>query len=188
METVSRRREQTRQELGMDTIDKNQSALTQEEEKRDKEREWRDSIEQSASYRLCKGLAVAMDQFLLDPLMGLIPVVGDLVSSIGTLPYIYVSLFKVHSIPLTLAIIYNALVDILIGLFPVLGDFLDIFIRSYRKNARMIVGYVENDPKVRRQVRGSTLKMCIFIAILGICIYYMYQLALWIGHIIAGWF
>ncbi|RPD90414.1 DUF4112 domain-containing protein [Neisseria weixii] len=40
-----------------------------------------------------------------------------------------ISLFKTRSIPLTLVVIFNSLLDLLIGLIPVIGTALDFFHR-----------------------------------------------------------
>ena len=65
-----------------------------------------------SSYRIMVKTAKYMDQYYLDPLIGLIPGgVGDVLSSSLAMPFIYYSLCVVRSIPLTLAVIYNVLLD-----------------------------------------------------------------------------
>ena len=93
-------------------------------------------------YRLIRTIKNVMDRYYLDPLVGLFfPTAGDIFSSAMTLPFLTVSLFKIKSIPLTLAILYNMLVDMMLGIIPLwIGDLLDIFSRSYAKNYRLIVG------------------------------------------------
>ena len=83
-----------------------------------------------SSYRIMVKTAKYMDQYYLDPLIGLIPGgVGDVLSSSLAMPFIYYSLCVVRSIPLTLAVIYNVLLDVLIGAIPFVGNVLDIFKR-----------------------------------------------------------
>ena len=86
-------------------------------------------------YRLIRTIKNVMDRYYLDPLIGLFfPTAGDIFSSAMTLPFLTVSLFKIKSIPLTLAILYNMLVDMMLGIIPLwIGDLLDIFSRSYAK-------------------------------------------------------
>ena len=94
-------------------------------------------------YRLIRTIKNVMDRYYLDPLIGLLfPTAGDIFSSAMTLPFLTVSLFKIKSIPLTLAILYNMLVDMMLGIIPLwIGDLLDIFSRSYAKNYRL-TGYL----------------------------------------------
>lgn len=70
-------------------------------------------------YRLIRTIKNVMDRYYLDPLIGLFfPTAGDIFSSAMTLPFLTVSLFKIKSIPLTLAILYNMLVDMMLGIIP----------------------------------------------------------------------
>ena len=102
---------------------------------------------------------------------------GDLVSSVFGLPFIYVSLVKVKSIPLTLAIIYNYLVDILLGSIPFfIGDAIDFFSKAHVKNLNLITRYVEGDKKTIRQVRSKALLTGILILVLCIIIYFVFRL------------
>ncbi|PSJ79820.1 hypothetical protein C7N83_09945 [Neisseria iguanae] len=52
------------------------------------------------------------------------------------LVFVYISLFKIRSILLTLVVIFNSLLDLLIGLIPVVGTILDFFHRSYNCSCR----------------------------------------------------
>ena len=72
----------------------------------------RQQILQSTSYKMLERIAIYMDTYHLDPIIGLIPGIGDLISAILAIPFIYYSLFTLKSIPLTLAIINNILLDI----------------------------------------------------------------------------
>lgn len=133
----------------------------------------RAEIEKSTSYSIIKGIATIMDKYYIDPIIGLIPYgIGDTISCLCALPFLYVSLFKVRSIPLTLALVYNILADALVGMIPfAFGDVIDIFDRCYVKNMRLIVGFVENDHRTIRQVNKRALWMTIAIIILCILIY-----------------
>jgi hypothetical protein len=72
--------------------------------------------------------------------------------------------------------LYNIVLDCFIGLTPYLGDVLDAFYRSYAKNYKLIVGFVENDKEVIDEVRRSAWKSAILIVILVVACYFVYQL------------
>lgn len=98
-------------------------------------------------------------------------------SSVFGLPFIYVSLVKVKSISLTLAIIYNYLVDILLGSIPFfIGDAIDFFSKAHVKNLNLITRYIEGDKKTIRQVRSKALLTGILILVLCIIIYFVFRL------------
>ena len=101
-----------------DSLDKGGDANRKEEVHRQRREKEIRNLKASKAYKFISTVATFADKYFLDALLGLVPSVGDLVSSIFGLPFIYVTLFKVKSIPLTLAVIYNYLVDILLGSIP----------------------------------------------------------------------
>ena len=177
----SSRRTQAREELGFVEPEKEQEkidkALAREESRREKKELARQKLENEFSYRMVKGISFLMDKCFADAVLGIVvPGIGDFLSIALSFPFVYVSMFKIKSLPLTLAVLYNIVLDCFIGLTPYLGDLLDVFYRSYVKNYRLIVGFVEDDQEVIDEVRRSAWKSAIMIAILGVACYFVYQL------------
>ena len=135
--------------------------------------ERREKVEGSYSYRLVQIVAKWMDRYMLDPIIGfLFPGYGDAITSLFVVPYLYVSIFKVRSLPLTLAVIYNVLLDVLLGLIPFLvGAIFDCFNRAYTKNARLVIGFVEGRKDVIEEVNRKALWMALLIVLLCLLIY-----------------
>ena len=135
------------------------------------------NLKESKAYRFLCMITLLADKYFLDALLGFVPSVGDLVSSVFGLPFIYVTLFKVKSIPLTLAVIYNYLVDILLGSIPFfIGDAIDFFCKAHVKNLDLITHYVEGDKKTIRQVRSEALLTALLIIVLCVIIYFAFRL------------
>ncbi len=186
----SGRRRQAQEDLGLtsqeEQMDIERSIRKEEQRKAEKEMR-RMEIEMSSSYRMVQGIAKFMDKYLLDPIIGFfVPGIGDILSSVLVLPFIHVSLFKIKSVPLTLAIIYNVLIDVLIGLIPFyIGDIIDVFNRAYLKNARLITGFVEDDKEVISEVNRKAAWMGFMILVLCVLIYFMVLLVMklmdWLG-------
>ena len=132
------------------------------------------------NYMLIYNIAKYMDKYCLDPIIGfLIPGGGDILTSVMTVPYISVAAFTIRSLPLTLAVIYNMLIDMLIGSIPFfIGDICDVFHRSYSKNYELIVGFVEGDEYVIDAVNEKAVKTGIFIIVLCVLIYLMMTLVI----------
>lgn len=175
MAAVSERRKQVHRDLNLMSeseqreIDK---AVDKEEKRAQRKLEKQRRIEKSVSYRMVKGIATLMDKYFLDPILGLLPGAGDVLGTTLVLPFIYVSLFKIHSIPLTLAVIYNALVDAALGMIPFwIGDVIDCFYRSNLKSFRMIQGYVEDNEDIIEEVQKKAVFMGIMILVLCLIIY-----------------
>lgn len=161
-----------------DFFDKGSNAFNRKEELRRQRREKEiRNLKASKAYKFISTVTTLADKYFLDALLGLVPSVGDLVSSIFGLPFIYVTLFKVKSIPLTLAVIYNYLVDILLGSIPFfIGDAIDFFSKAHVKNLDLITRYVEGDKKTIRQVRSKALLTAFLIIILSVIIYFVFRL------------
>lgn len=142
-------------------------------------------IQQSASFLFMKKLAQWMDRYYLDPLIGLIPGVGDVTTALLSLPLIYLCIFQIRSLPLTLAVIYNMLADVVLGMLPFgVGAVLDFVNRSFIQNCRMITRYVENDRATITAVRRKAIWMALAIVLLCALIY---LLAVWVGRLMM-WF
>lgn len=167
MESSRRQRAQSDLGLNFEREDfRREAALAKEQERVAKKEAKREKMMNRSSYRIMVKTAKYMDQYYLDPLIGLIPGgVGDVLSSSLAMPFIYYSLCVVRSIPLTLAVIYNVLLDVLIGAIPFLGNVLDIFKRSYLSNLRLITGYIEDDKEIISKVRKKALATAVLIAI-----------------------
>ena len=161
-----------------DSLDKGSDAFNRKEEVRRQRREKEiRNLKASKAYKFISTVTTLADKYFLDALLGLVPSVGDLVSSIFGLQFIYVTLFKVKSIPLTLAVIYNYLVDILLGSIPFfIGDAIDFFSKAHVKNLDLITRYVEGDKKTIRQVRSKALLTAFLIIILSVIIYFVFRL------------
>jgi len=182
---IQTRRKEVESKLGFaGTIE--QKSLTDSIERENKRLEAkqrkREEMLDSSSYRLIDGIATAMDKYFLDPLIGLIPGVGDLLNSIFVLPFINVSLFKIKSIPLTLAILFNMMRDALLGMIPFwIGNIFDIFNRSFIKNMRLIKGFIDDDKEIISEVNRNAFWMAILIVLFGFLIYWLFSLAVKAG-------
>lgn len=176
-ELQSNRRQQAQQDLGLDNAREHaqmERAMQKEERRREKKLERQIEIEESFSYRATQSIAKYMDKYYLDPIIGFfMPGFGDFLTSILALPFIYVSLFKIRSIPLTLAVIFNVLRDVALGLIPVIGDFIDIINRGYLQSCRLIVGFVEDDKEIISKVRKNAVWMLVLILIFCLIIYWL---------------
>ncbi|MBQ9219221.1 MAG: DUF4112 domain-containing protein [Muribaculaceae bacterium] len=113
----------------------------------------RQQAKDSKVYRMMEAMERYMDRYYLDAIIGFIPGWGDAISLLCAAPFVYFSARVVKSVPLTLAVINNALRDILLGLIPFfVGDIIDVFHRSNSRNMAMVRGFVEGDQVVIKQV------------------------------------
>lgn len=161
-------------------------AINKEELRRKRKEEKLRELQESDSYQLISFITTLSDKYFLDPIIGLFPVVGDFITSVVGLPFIYVTLVKVRSFPLTLAVIYNYVVDMLLGCIPFfIGDVIDIFNRAHIKNMKLITHYVQDDKATVNEVNSKALRTAFLIVILSIVIYYTIKLVS--GALAWGW-
>ena len=99
----------------------------------------RKRLMENQAYQTMGNLARYMDRYYLDALIGIIPGWGDAIALICVVPFVYFSFRVIRSIPLTLAVLNNALRDVLMGMIPFfVGDIIDIFHRANIQNMQMI--------------------------------------------------
>ena len=115
-----------------------------------------------------------MDRYYLDALIGIIPGWGDAIALLCVVPFVYFSLCVLRSIPLTLAVLNNALRDMLMGMIPFfVGDVIDFFHRANIQNMQMIQGFVDGDEVVIRQVNRRAWQSAIVLIVLILLIVLM---------------
>ena len=96
-----------------EAIERRALARAQEEAREARRAARRAEVEASAAYTLIRQIARWTDRWHIDPLIGLVlPGAGDALSAFCALPYLYVSIAKVRSLPLTLAVLANTLLDL----------------------------------------------------------------------------
>ena len=118
-------------------------------------------------YQSMQSFTRYMDRFYLDAVIGLIPGWGDAVALLCVVPFVYFSMCIIKSIPLTLAVLNNALRDVLLGMIPFfIGDVIDIFHSANMKNMAMIQGFIDGDEAIIKQVNRRALQSAIVLLVL----------------------
>ena len=122
-------------------------------------------------YQTMNDITRYMDRYYLDAIIGIIPGWGDMITILCVVPFIYFSTRVIKSIPLTLAIINNALRDVLLGMIPFfIGDVIDVFHRANTKNMAMIQGFVDGNATVTKEVNQKAIQSAVILIILLILI------------------
>ena len=117
----------------------------------------------------------------LDPIIGFVPIVGDMVAPAMALPMIYLAMFKIKSLPLTLAIILNLLIDVAIGIIPLhIGNIADFFNRAYVRNMKLLSGYIDCDVKTISKINKQA---AIAALLIGVLLFVIYILVVLVGKL-----
>lgn len=135
--------------------------------KDDKRQLQRKRLMENKAYQTMEGLTRYMDRYYLDALIGVIPGWGDAIALLSAVPFVYFSARVIKSVPLTLAILNNALRDVLMGLIPFfVGDIIDIFHRANIQNMQMVQGFVDGDEVMIKQVNQRAWQSAIALVVL----------------------
>ncbi len=101
---------------------------------------------------LDRQFTIAGVNFGIDSVIGLVPVVGDLIT--GAFGFYLIQEARRHGISkFTLARMYtNWGIDVGVGALPIVGDIFDIAFKSNTKNLRLLIAHLEKrEAKVGRQ-------------------------------------
>lgn len=91
-------------------------------------------------------------QFGTDAIVGLVPVVGDIITSATGL-YIILEAQKLGATRLTMTRMFmNWGIDGIVGLIPVVGDLFDIAFKSNTKNVKLLIADLEKRAVELREV------------------------------------
>ncbi len=127
-------------------------------------------------------------RFGLDAILGLIPGVGDTLTTVVSV-YILTAANRLGVSRLTIArMASNVAIDYLVGSIPLLGDVFDVYWKSNQKNVALLRRHLETTPEEqRRSRRGDWFFLAIVIALLLLVAIGSVVLAYYVLSTIAGW-
>jgi hypothetical protein len=118
----------------------------------------------------------------IDPLVGLIPGIGDTIGAIMSSYFLSEAARLGVPKSILLKMAFNIAVDALAGAMPIFGDLFDFGWKANQRNARILGGYLDNPGETVASSRlfawvlvGSLIGLFIFVGLLG----YLMVYALW---------
>lgn len=159
--------------------------------KEEKRQRMQERLENSKSLLTMRKIQKYLDDYYLDAVAGFLPWgIGDILTALFCIVYIWFASFKVRSFPLVLAILNNSLRDIALGLIPFyIGDVIDFFYRSNKKNMELINGFISGDEATIKAVnKGAWRAGCfIILSILSIAflLWALFKFTAWIWSFIS---
>ncbi len=124
-------------------------------------------------------------RFGLDALLGLIPGLGDTVTSVVSL-YLLQSAVRQGVSRATIArMALNILVDYVLGAVPILGDLFDVYWKSNSRNAALLRRSLSDSPAERRKAHWSDWLILggvalVMLALLALGLRITYRLLVWL--------
>ena len=151
-------------------------------DKNEKRQQRRKRLMDNKAYQTMCVLTRYLDRYYLDAIIGIVPGWGDTIALFSVIPFVYFSMRIIKSLPLTLAVINNALRDVLLGMIPFfVGDLIDLFHRANTKNLEMIQGFVDGDEVIIKEVNQRAVQSAIILVVLLLLIALMAWLLITLG-------
>jgi hypothetical protein len=124
-------------------------------------------------------------RFGLDPILGLIPGIGDLVAPLFTLGVIFQA--RDVGVPgvVLLRMIFNVAIDTIVGLVPVVGDLFDFAWKSNNKNLALLEQHAYEE---RPAAAGDWTFVVMSIALLLIVAAVPFLVVGWLLSLFSGFF
>jgi hypothetical protein len=111
--------------------------------------------------RLDRQFSIFGIQFGLDGIIGLVPVVGDVITSAMGL-YLILEARRLGARRWTMArMLINWALDFGLGAIPVLGDIFDIAFKSNSKNLRLLIADLERRAEELREVNREQMRTAV---------------------------
>ena len=122
-------------------------------------------------------------RFGLDPIIGLIPAIGDLVSPLFTLGIIFQARDLGVSRVVQLRMVFNVAIDVLTGFVPLVGDLFDFAWKSNNKNMALLErhAYAEHNASA-----GDWTFVAMCVALLVVIAALPFLFLGWAIHLIEG--
>lgn len=115
-----------------------------------------EALRSTKLYRTTRTITHIMDRWMLDPLLGVVPMLDTTVGIAMTGIHLHFAVKHLGSWRLALAVLYNFLLDTTVGIIPLLGDVLDIFSRSYIRSQRLIDGYIDGNSDIIKKINTQS--------------------------------
>jgi hypothetical protein len=121
----------------------------------------------------------------LDPLIGLIPGIGDVVGGAMSSYILVVAAQEGAPTSVLVRMLGNIALDSLVGLVPVLGDLFDVGVKANRRNVQLLERYLESPRQTKSASRGVVaLILLAVVAIIAGMITIGVVLVRWLGSVL----
>lgn len=127
-------------------------------------------------------------RFGLDPILGFVPVVGDLASFAISASIVMTMARHGASGKMVVLMLLNIVLDTIIGSIPILGNIFDFAFKANERNVRMLRAHYE-EGKYQGSGKGIIVGVMIGIVVLFILLLWaLWELAEWAYHLLASIF
>jgi hypothetical protein len=107
-------------------------------------------------------------RFGLDPVLGLVPGLGDVAGAVLSGYIVLVGVRLGASRSVVLRMLANILIDTVVGSVPLLGDAFDVVWKSNNRNVALLERFLERPEETRAASRALILMVVVVLAVLAV--------------------
>ncbi|HEY5062502.1 MAG TPA: DUF4112 domain-containing protein [Gemmatimonadaceae bacterium] len=107
-------------------------------------------------------------RFGLDPILGLVPGLGDVAGAVLSGYIVLVGVRLGASRSVVLRMLANILIDTVVGSVPLLGDAFDVVWKSNNRNVALLERFLERPEQTRAASRALILAVVVVLAVLAV--------------------
>ncbi|PKM21804.1 MAG: DUF4112 domain-containing protein [Gammaproteobacteria bacterium HGW-Gammaproteobacteria-14] len=157
------------------TITKSKSVVGQREQ-RHREQQYRQALVRLDRYsRMTDSqfrIPLTRIRFGVDPLLGLIPVIGDFIGLLLSLPVLIEASRLQAPLELRRKMIRNMLIEAVMGIVPILGDAFDVYWKANTRNTNLLRQWINTQlvpekSTTRKDRLLVILLACVMVALIG---------------------
>ena len=138
------------------------------------------TLSRSGGVTRARGLARLLDDLIripgtkigigLDPIIGLIPGVGDVVGGLMSTYILMVAAQEGVPASVLMRMLGNIALDSLVGVVPVVGDLFDVGVKSNRRNVDLLESYLAAPGKTKAASRGvvALVLLAMILLVVGV--------------------
>ncbi|HET6528797.1 MAG TPA: DUF4112 domain-containing protein [Balneolaceae bacterium] len=112
-------------------------------------------------------------RFGIDPILGLIPGAGDLLTGIASLYFVYIGARYGAPASVLIRMLLNILADIIIGAIPLLGEIFDFGWKANLRNARLLDEFQNHPAKTKSQSKIIVWSVFVISILLVLLLVYL---------------
>lgn len=113
-------------------------------------------------------------RFGIDPILGLIPGAGDLLTGLASLYFVYLGARYGAPASVLIRMLLNILADIIIGAIPLLGEVFDFGWKANLRNARLLDEFQSRPAKTKSQSKIIIWTVATISALLVLLLVYLF--------------
>ena len=123
-------------------------------------------------------------RFGLDPILGLVPGIGDFVALVLSGGILVMAARYGASRKLLILMALNALLDAIIGSIPIIGQVIDFFFKANKRNVRLLEKHYQQGKYMGSGKDVIAIVIVVLLVLAALFIFLLWKLIVWIASML----